>query len=233
MKRFDMAWLLALTLFSTEVLAKRRRSDGSAALANSEFFGWVALAALGVGALILLYKHAEVINTLVMGFWLAVAAWFFAKWSIDVASCAYTEILSPERLPELCVAEGGEPHGILWRYGNYLLAALLYSALFGGAISWVRKRRRESEARVRERRRHLEAALLARLPLSEHLRLAAHVTEYEAMIDALERQSNQQIPNHRVAAVVDLGLALTKRRHAAGRELTEDEVCTIIREHRI
>lgn len=226
MKRFDVTWLLGLMLFSTEALAKRRRSGGSAALGDSDLFGWVALAVFAVGALAIVITYADTIGKVWNIVLFAVAAWLFVKWNIDVAWCVYAELVSPERLSELCVAEDGVPFNAHWRYGMYLLLVLLYGALLGGAIVLVRKKRRE-------RRSYLESALMARLPIVERHRLATYVAECEAMIDAIERQSKRRIPTYRIAKVVELGLALDGHRHAVGRDLTPEEMHAIAGKHRI
>jgi len=141
--------------------------------------------------------------------------------------------MAPDRLSELCVARDGETLGEHWRYGFYAAAAAIYSAMLVAAVWFVAKRRRQRSHRIGELRRFVEATLRTKLPALNRERMMVCVADCEAMVHALERKAKRALPNERVAAVVDLWIALTERSRAVGRELTQDEVRAVLEQHRI
>lgn len=228
----DIGWFVGLMLLCSDVLAKRRRSS-SAAVLPPEVLGWILLAVLAIGVIALLVTFADVVNALITVFWVGALVWMVGQLHIEVAWCAYAEALEPGRLPELCVADDGSPHGELWRHGAYLGFGLLDAALVG-AMVWfaVRGIRRRVRA-ARERREWIENGLRAKLPQLSEAMLQAHVADAMALVKAVQRQWKRPVTASEVASVVDLKLALFARTQRAGRALTQDEIRAVVNERRI
>ncbi len=232
MKKLDIVWFVGLMLMCSEVLAKRRRS-GSSAVLPPEVAGWIVVGLLVIGVIALLVTFADFLSALLNIFWMGALVWMLGQLHVDAAWCAYAEVLAPERLSELCVADDGSPRGDFWRYGAYIGFGLLDATLLGTMI-WFAGRgiRRRSQAE-QERREWIEKGLRAKLPLVSQVALQAHVADAMALVKAMRRQWKRPVTAHEVASVVELKLALIGRSQAVGRALTQDEVRAILNERRI
>ncbi len=232
MKRLDGIWLVGLLMVCTDALAKRRRSGSSAAM-SPEVLGWIGAAGLGIGAIAILVTYGDVVAKLLNVVWVGALVWLFGQWNVDVAWCAYADFWAPARLPELCAAKDGEPHGELWRYGMYALAVAIYGGLLGIVVWFLSKQRLERKRRIAERRGYVEAMLRTKLPSMKREHVLAYVADCEAMINALERKAKRKVPNEGLDAVTDLWIALTEHHRSTGRKLTQDDIRSFLARHRI